>query len=223
VNLVLYGLVGPLAVTLMESFSIRRTVMASLGLVASGGALTTIMRGPWQLVLFWCGLVGLRPGTTAMVLGATVVQRWFAARRGFVLGMLTAQHGHRPAPLPSPARLAGREPPGAASFTVAGALVCVIPLVFLAMREQPADLDLLPYGASPGDQAPATPRTNPLANASARYAAPPASATSGSGPADRLASIVSYPLTWSLSANRRADQPRPLHFNLELDSDVAWV
>src|SRR5439155_656912 len=43
-----------------------------------------------QLLLTWGVLVGLGTGTTAMVLGATVVSRWFSSRRGAVMGVLTA-------------------------------------------------------------------------------------------------------------------------------------
>src|SRR5207244_1182379 len=90
VNLVLYGLVGPFAAALMERFGIRRTVLVSLALICAGVALTSQMRSSWQLVLTWGILVGLGTGTTAMVLGATVVNRWFVSRRGAVMGVLTA-------------------------------------------------------------------------------------------------------------------------------------
>ena len=90
VNLVLYGLVGPFAAALMERFGIRRTVLASLALICAGVALTSQMRSSWHLMLTWGILVGLGTGTTAMVLGATVVNRWFVARRGAVMGALTA-------------------------------------------------------------------------------------------------------------------------------------
>src|SRR5262249_58697792 len=90
VNLVLYGLVGPFAAALMERFGIRRTVLASLALIGAGVALTSQMRSSWQLILTWGLMVGLGTGTTAMVLGATVVSRWFFSRRGAVMGVLTA-------------------------------------------------------------------------------------------------------------------------------------
>ncbi|MFL5398549.1 MAG: MFS transporter, partial [Myxococcales bacterium] len=90
VNLVLYGLVGPFAAALMERFGIRRTVLVSLALIATGVALTSRMTASWQLFLTWGVLVGLGTGTTAMVLGATVVNRWFVSRRGTVMGILTA-------------------------------------------------------------------------------------------------------------------------------------
>ena len=57
---------------------------------ASGVALTPLMTAPWQLVLLWGVVVGTGTGMTALVLGATVVNRWFAEQRGLVMGMLTA-------------------------------------------------------------------------------------------------------------------------------------
>src|SRR5258707_1521357 len=82
VNLVLYGLVGPFSAALMERFGIRRTVIASLMIICAGAALTSQIRSSWQLILTWGIMVGLGTGTTAMVLGATVVNRWYFSRRG---------------------------------------------------------------------------------------------------------------------------------------------
>jgi PncC family amidohydrolase len=44
----------------------------------------------WQLVLLWGVVVGIGTGMTALVLGATIATRWFVARRGLVVGILTA-------------------------------------------------------------------------------------------------------------------------------------
>jgi len=166
VNLVLYGLVGPFAAAFMQSVGIRRTVIASLALAATGVALTTAMRTPWQLVLFWGVLVGLGTGATAMVLGATIVQRWFTAQRGLVMGVLTASTATGQLVfLPILASLVGRSGWRSVSVVVAGTLLLVIPIVFFVVRDRPSDLGLLPYGASPDDPQIALPRANPLANA----------------------------------------------------------
>jgi hypothetical protein len=166
VNLVLYGLVGPFAAAVMQSLGIRRTVMASLALVATGVALTTIMGAPGQLVLLRGVLVGLGTGTTAIVLGATIVQRWFVARRGLVIGILTAATATGQLIfLPVLASLVARSGWRAVSITVAAVVLLVIPIVFFAVRDRPADVGALPYGASPDDPPPAAPRGNPLANA----------------------------------------------------------
>src|SRR6266480_5806312 len=53
INILLYGLFGPFAAALMDRVGVRRVMMASLGLVAAGVGLTTVMRASWQLVLLW--------------------------------------------------------------------------------------------------------------------------------------------------------------------------
>ena len=89
-NIFLYGLIGPFAAAVMDRFGLRRTMLGALALSPLGVALTPLMTRPWQLMLLWGVVVGTGSGATALVLGATVVARWFAARRGLVMGMLTA-------------------------------------------------------------------------------------------------------------------------------------
>jgi sugar phosphate permease len=196
VNLILYGLVGPFAAAVMQSVGIRRTVIASLALAATGVALTTAMRAPWQLVLFWGVLVGLGTGTTAIVLGATIVQRWFTARRGLVMGVLTASTATGQLVfLPILASLVGRSGWRSVSVVVAGTILVVIPIVFFIVRDRPSDLGLLPYGASPDDPPVALPRANPLANALGALARAAVSATFGCSP--RASSCAARPPTVS--------------------------
>ena len=90
INILLYGLMGPFAGALMQRFGIRRTTMGALTLLAVGVTLSTHVTQPWQLVLSWGVLVGLGSGMVALVLGATVVNRWFSAHRGLAMGLLTA-------------------------------------------------------------------------------------------------------------------------------------
>ena len=86
VNLVLYGAIGPFSAAVMQRFGIRRTVITSLVLLLCGVLLASRVKQPWQLMLAWGLLVGVATGNTAMVLGATIVSRWFARRRGLVMG-----------------------------------------------------------------------------------------------------------------------------------------
>src|SRR5260370_16864733 len=74
----------------MDRFGLGRTLLAALACIAAGVALTPLMTRSWQLILLWGVVVGTGSGATALVLGATVVARWFAARRGLVIGILTA-------------------------------------------------------------------------------------------------------------------------------------
>jgi MFS family permease len=88
-NLILYGCIGPFAAAVMERFGIRRSVLCALTLVGVGVASTSLMRFPWQLILTWGFLVGAGTGFLASVLSATVAARWFTARRGLVIGILS--------------------------------------------------------------------------------------------------------------------------------------
>jgi predicted MFS family arabinose efflux permease len=166
VNLVLYGLVGPFAAALMERFGIRRTVLVSLALICAGVALTAQMRSSWQLVLSWGILVGLGTGTTAMVLGATVVNRWFFSRRGAVMGVLTASTATgQMLFLPLEAHVVEHHGWRAVTLMVAAVIALLLPLVALLVRDRPADVGVLPYGASPETPVLEHSRQNPLANA----------------------------------------------------------
>jgi predicted MFS family arabinose efflux permease len=164
-NLVLYGLVGPFAAAVMQRFGIRRTIVFSLLLIACGVLLTRSMRAPWQLYLSWGLLVGLGTGTTAMVLGATVVQRWFVRQRGLVMGLLTASTATGQLVfLPLIASLVEQRGWRFVTLVLSACVLLVIPLVLLLVRDRPADVGLTPYGAGP-DHVGASPAQNPLKNA----------------------------------------------------------
>lgn len=147
VNLVLYGLIGPFAATIMEHIGIRRTMMFSLLFVAIGVGLTTLMSAPWQLVLLWGVVVGCGTGMTALILGTVVVNRWFAEHRGLILGVLTASTATGQLVfLPLLASVVERFGWRFAVLIVAGAALLVIPLIALLMRNRPAEVGLRPFG-----------------------------------------------------------------------------
>ena len=90
VNILLYGLTGPFAGSLMARVGVRRVVLSALALLAVGAAIAPFIRQRWQLMALWGIGIGVGTGLVAVVLAATVVNRWFVARRGTVLGVLTA-------------------------------------------------------------------------------------------------------------------------------------
>ena len=90
INLVFYGVTAPFAAALMERFGIRNIAALALSLIALGIGLTLVMTAAWQLVLLWGVLVGLGTGSTALVFGAIVANRWFTKHRGLVMGILGA-------------------------------------------------------------------------------------------------------------------------------------
>ncbi|HTU61834.1 MAG TPA: MFS transporter, partial [Polyangiales bacterium] len=90
VGIFLYGLMGPFAAALMQSFGIRRVVVAALLLMAVATGSSVFMTQHWQLVATWGVLSGIASGCVTVVLGATIVNRWFVTRRGLMMGLLTA-------------------------------------------------------------------------------------------------------------------------------------
>jgi MFS family permease len=165
INLILFGLTGPFAAALMERFGIRPVMSAALAMIAAGSAMTVLMRAPWQLDLVWGVVVGLGTGSMASVLGAMVANRWFVARRGLVVGILTAAGATGQLIfLPTLAWLAVTAGWRWAALTVTGAALLVLPIVALFMRSRPADIGMRPYGAS-GAVAGGGPAGSPIATA----------------------------------------------------------
>jgi MFS family permease len=151
VSLLLYGFSGPFAAALMDRVGVRRTMVFALGFLATGVGLTTVMRTSWQLDLLWGVVVGIGTGAMAMTLGAHVATRWFAERRGLVMGMLTASSATGQLIfLPLLASLVVGHGWRAATATVAGVALAMIPIVGVLMRNDPADLGLRPYGSETG-------------------------------------------------------------------------
>jgi sugar phosphate permease len=163
VNLLLYGLMGPFAAAMMNSFGIRRTMLAALASMCIGVAVTPLMRQSWQFVLLWGFLVGAGAGFTANVLAATVATRWFKAKRGVVVGLLaSATAAGQLLFLPLLANIATSFGWRWMALTVASAALCLIPLVALFMRDRPEDIGLTAYGQLSGEEAAAPSKSNPV-------------------------------------------------------------
>jgi sugar phosphate permease len=147
INIALFGLIGPFAASAMNRWGIRRLVVAALGLLAISVGLTTQMHSQWQMTLLWGVCVGTGTGVTSMVLAAVVATRWFDARRGTVLGALSAANATGQLVfLPLLASVVERHGWRAAAFVVSGAAVIVFGVVLVFMRDRPEDLGLRPYG-----------------------------------------------------------------------------
>jgi len=165
VNIFLYGLMGPFAAALMQSMGVRRTIIASLALLVLAVGGTTLMTAPWQLVLLWGLLVGVGVGAIALVLGATIVSRWFVTNRGLVMGILAASTASGQLVfLPLLAWLASTIGWRAVTITVAAAVALLVPLVLFLLPERPQAVGLRAFGAT-GNEPDAGPAGNPITRA----------------------------------------------------------
>ncbi|HSI10521.1 MAG TPA: MFS transporter [Chthoniobacter sp.] len=167
INLLLYGLIGPFAAGFINLYGPRRVMLLAFTLVAAGVAATSlVMHQSWQLVVLWGVLVGSGTGLTALVLGATVVHRWFHVHRGTIMGMLTASTATGQLLfLPLLARVIEKHGWRSATLLIVGVLLAMLPLIFFFMRDRPAGA-VRPFGLSPDEpMATPAPAGNPFSEA----------------------------------------------------------
>lgn len=146
-RLVLFGAMAPFAAALILRYGMVRVVGVAVGLIVAGVVLATQMTQLWQLWATWGVMLGVATGMTALVLGATVASRWFTARRGLVLGMLTAANATGQLLfLPLAAWLA--EHAGWRWALVPATVSCAVAAVLMVLFavDHPASLGLAPYG-----------------------------------------------------------------------------
>jgi MFS family permease len=155
-GLVMFGIAAPFSAALMERFGVQRVMLVALVTVATGASLTVFVQAPWQLDLLWGVVVGGATGAVSVPLAATIANRWFEERRGLVTGILTASSASGQLIfLPALALLVAGFGWRSASLAVSGvALLVVIPVVAVVMRDRPQSVGLLPYGATEETPAP---------------------------------------------------------------------
>jgi MFS family permease len=147
-NLLIFGIASPISGWLLDRFGARRVMLWSMALLVIGVSGTMAMNQFWQFFLVWGVIVGVGAGGVGSVLAATVGNRWFVAKRGLALGILTS------------ASSTGQLifiPLFMAAITYAGwrtgsmvliiVAIVLLPMIYLWMRDDPSDVGLEPYGA----------------------------------------------------------------------------
>ena len=147
IRFILFGLMAPFAAALLNRYGLRNVTLSALLVVVSGLVASLAMTKVWHLMLLWGVVIGIGTGMTALVLGATIAARWFVARRGLVVGILTASVATGQFVfLPLLATLTDHY-----GWRIALALVCVMLgvaafAVLMIMRDRPSDVGLRPFG-----------------------------------------------------------------------------
>ena len=163
VNILLYGLIGPFAAALMETFGVRRIMLGAITAIGIGVALTPLMQQSWHLVVLWGFIVGSGVGFTANVLAATIAARWFTERRGLVMGLLTSSvAAGQLLFLPTLAAIIANY--GWRAMSIVLAIIAFALLIPVAkwMRERPEDVGLTSYGEEPGTHVEPRKSGNPI-------------------------------------------------------------
>lgn len=146
-RLALFGLIAPFAGGLMLRYGPRRMVAFSGALLVIGLFVGMATTEKWQLWLGMGVLLGVAPGLTAMQLSTVVSTRWFLARQGLVLGILSGAVATGTLifmPLAAwMSELWGWR--AALLLPTIGSIVCWLLFVWLA-RDRPQELSLPRYG-----------------------------------------------------------------------------
>jgi MFS family permease len=151
IGIFLYGLTGPFAAALMQTVGIRRILLGGLALMSASTLASLFMTRPWQYVLSWGVVSGIGSGAVSNVLGAAVVNRWFATRQGLVMGLLTASTATGSLIfLPVMAMLTAGGAWRGVVLLVSAACALLIPVVALLLPERPQDVGLQRFGELPG-------------------------------------------------------------------------
>jgi predicted MFS family arabinose efflux permease len=149
VGLLLFGFAGPLAGLLVDRLGPRAVMLAGLLLMVASMVASALMQSVWQMLIFWGAVSGLATGLVGAVMGTAVANRWFYARRGLVLGIFgAATSAGQLIFLPTIVKLTELIGWRGATYVLAGLAALMLPLIFLLMRDRPADVGALPYGLS---------------------------------------------------------------------------
>jgi MFS family permease len=158
VSLIWFGLGAPLGGTLVEKYGPKRIMLAALVIIEIGLwgmlAFTTL----WGLHVFWGIVVGIGTGAATNVLGATIAIRWFEKNRSFIVGLFSAASAAGQLVfLPALISINTNQGWRMVIEALALAILVMLPLVFLFLRDTPQEMGLHAIGEQ-GKSAHPTPK-----------------------------------------------------------------
>jgi MFS family permease len=150
-NLLLLGLFAPLGGWLIDRVGPRRVILVCLATIALGLTGTVFVQELWQLIFLWGIVLGTATGVTP-ALGASIASRWFFNKRGLAIGIMTnanaaGQVVYLPLLMAITVAIGWRS----ALMAMAAASAVLIPVIWLWMRDNPADVGLEPYRSGKED------------------------------------------------------------------------
>ena len=153
-HLLMLGLFAPVGGWLIDRFGSRRVILGSLSTIVFGLVGVIFVERLWQLILLWGIILGIATGITP-ALGASIAARWFVARRGLAIGIMTnANAAGQIVFLPLLMSIVVARGWRSALLAIAAAAVLLIPVIWLWMRDRPSDVGLEPYRSKLAERLP---------------------------------------------------------------------
>ncbi|HUK39947.1 MAG TPA: MFS transporter [Candidatus Acidoferrales bacterium] len=144
-NLLLLGVFAPVGGWLIDKVGPRRVILSCLATIVLGLIGTVFVQQLWQLILLWGIILGMATGVTPP-LGASIASRWFISRRGLAIGIMTnANAAGQVVYLPLLMAITVASGWRSALMAMAAASAILIPVIWLWMRDNPAEVGLAPY------------------------------------------------------------------------------
>lgn len=166
-NLLLFGFAGPFLGRLMDLYGTKKVCSITLMLSVLGTGGSAFMLESWQMYLLWGLLVGAGSGGTSMIMGSTLINRWFYKHRGLALGILGAAFSSGQLVF-TPILMYINVHDGwrAATLVIALALgLVVLPLAAKFLKNDPAAKGLTPFGDNGGHAVAVKPDRYPMRSA----------------------------------------------------------
>lgn len=91
--MILYGIIGPFAGSMVDRFGPRRVFVLGSLLWGMGLALCSLIHSWWQFYIFFGVIAAIGAGFTGWVPNTTVIQNWFKEKRGLAIGILSSGIG----------------------------------------------------------------------------------------------------------------------------------
>lgn len=146
-NLLIFGIAAPVSGWLIDRYGPRKVMIGSLIMLTFGVSGTIVMSQFWQFFLVWGIVVGIGAGGVGSVLSATVGNRWFVAKRGLVLGILSsASSTGQLIFLPLFMVMVTYAGWRMGSMALIIVVLMMLPMIYLWMCNDPSDIGLEPYG-----------------------------------------------------------------------------
>ncbi|HEX3864371.1 MAG TPA: MFS transporter, partial [Stellaceae bacterium] len=134
---------------LMDRFGVRLVMTLAVMLTAAAVATSPMMHEAWQLILLWGVVVGISCGFIGAYLAAFIAARWFRSRQGLVIGILTAGNAAGQLVfLPTMATLVEAFGWRVMALVLSAAVIVLVPVLVLWMRENPSSVGLAAYGST---------------------------------------------------------------------------
>ncbi len=148
-SLLLYGAAQPVIGRLVDTYGVRRVMAVSLLLLGLAALATAFVQELWQLYLTYGVILSLAAGGPSTVAVSAIAANWFATRRALVIGIATSGISAGQTLLIPFAMWLIVSFGWRVGYVGLAAIVCVVaaPLVWLFVRDEPADLRLRPFGS----------------------------------------------------------------------------